>query len=239
MTHVDSSVRSRYRHEIAAVSQEITNQWAVLTKHARTLLETTYPNSLAVVESLGNPATTAGTPVHYPRLPDAWLGGSDDANREKELFKWHVWNEKRENHNQFLSPLSKGKATPNKLLKTTPFRFFLYSHLPHEECQNLLTELAVRFPGQFFPTTPEEMKPHPSDYQKEIAHARDQGEIPIHLGTEFDKDAEGKFVLGSGPISCYRKNGDPERESVHDRWRHLYLPTQPQNDTPQRRQNRR
>ncbi|MCA9165704.1 MAG: TIGR03986 family CRISPR-associated RAMP protein, partial [Planctomycetales bacterium] len=131
-------VQRRYRRELeawrATTSDSPAPDWQALCQEAIRLLdqpEFGLADTRAALESLGNPATTADAPIHYPRLPDPLLprvkiDGRERPNTEAELFRWHTLNQERPLP-QRLSPLSHDAPQPNKLRRESPFMFFLHA----------------------------------------------------------------------------------------------------------------
>ena len=205
-------VQHRYDREVSAWNANLTDRptWKELHDSAVKLLkEKGSSNAKAVVESLGNPATTGDTPVHYPRLPDELLptvqmpDGLVQPNAETRLFQWHVWNEHR-NAPQSLKPLSAASPLPAKLVKIAPFYFFLYDGLEEgtrPQRGDVEEWLRRHYPTAFhLPTGP--LAHTPAEYQMQIARIRAANLIPVHLGIADDVDTRGACEDNHGAIKA-------------------------------------
>lgn len=222
LTCAAADVQQRYVTEVAAWSQlEAGPAWTSLYQDAVKLLEANAPNAKAAVEGLGDPATTQGVPVHYPRLPDALQLDEDDALRlEARLYQWHVWNDDRPKPDS-LRALSKANPTPNKLHKQTPFRFFLYSHLPEAQQTELSRLLEKHYPRAYHPASGP-LARSPAEYDSEIRDAIKQGLIPVHLGVDRQGEKVNRDYLAPNHGVIVANPARPQ--DVVEKFRAKYLP---------------
>ena len=223
LTDAALDVQHRYAAEktVWTQLQEAGPSWAELHGLATALLEKSATRAKAVVERLGDPATTQGVPVHYPRLPDALQGDENDVvRREARLYQWHVWNEERPQP-QCLKALTKEKPAPSTLPKQPPFRFFLYSHLSDEQLPELRRLLEKYYPLAYHPATAP-LADSTRGYAVEIDEAIRQGMIPVHLGVDRNEKIPPAYLVPNHGAICVTDHGG--RWEVVSKFKERYLP---------------
>jgi hypothetical protein len=224
LTHAALDVQRRYAEEQAA--------WAMsqpgpacreLRASAVALLDKYAAQARAAVEKMGDPATTQGVPVHYPRLPDALqTDKTGTVRREARLYQWHVWNEHRPQP-QGLQPLTKDNPAPGRLSKQAPFRFFLYSHLPDDALRELRKDLQKNYPHACYPASGQ-LASSTQHYDDEIKKTIEQGMIPVHLGVHGQEKINQAYLNPNYGAIFATKDGRPV--DVVREFRRKYLPVQ-------------
>lgn len=176
------NVKVELQHELAALAYS--GQDLVLLDGLIKQLQTDGANLVpdpvrTSLETIGDPATTEETPVHYPRVPDSLLPRvAGKPNTEHELYRWHVANDLRANRTETV--VSDQGDLLVRLDKRMPWFFFLYDGLREEERTELEELLETHYPGQW----QRESKLPNSDgaYKSQITKIRSDGFLPIHLG---------------------------------------------------------
>lgn len=206
-----ADVQRRYQRELKSwpdPAEAPDPVWRDLCEQATRLLD--HPahgltDTRAALESLGNPATTADAPVHYPRLPDPLLprvkiDGRERPNTESELFRWHVWNQERPQP-QKLSPRSQGVSRPNKLQRGSPFMFFLHAGLDNQQRAEIERLLRPAYSDRVVPDASAALG-DVNGLRARIEAAQKDGLICVHLGIERKElPAWAKVTSNHAPVA--------------------------------------